>query len=36
MIAFLKNDRWTRAINLKNNSIGEEGIKNFAEMLKEN
>jgi hypothetical protein len=30
----LKDDDWTRCINLRNNKIGKEGVKQFALMMK--
>lgn len=36
LASFLKNDSWTKCINLKRNCIHAEGIREFAIMLKSN
>lgn len=36
MISFLKEDSWTRCLNLKNNSIKGDGVKDFALLMKTN
>lgn len=36
MTTFLKDDQWSRCINLKNNKIGFEGIKCFSKLMKKN
>lgn len=35
-ISYLKNDNWTKCINLRGNHIHSEGIREFALMLKNN
>ena len=34
MISFLKDDNWTKCLNLRNNKLTIEGIKSFAWLLK--
>ena len=36
MIEFLKDDQWTRCINLRDNELTSEGIRNFARLMKKN
>lgn len=36
LITFLKDDSWTKCINLKKNNIRMEGVKQFALLLKSN
>lgn len=33
---FLKNDQWSRCLNLRGNRIGVEGVCEFAKLMKKN
>ena len=36
MVTFLKDDNWTKCLNLRHNDIKVEGVKEIALMLKQN